>query len=257
MEWIEQFEIFEKIISKRLSENGEKFTQERAANLIGIPLHKYRAWKNGQTPVTEDLRMLAQEFEFKPDWLLLGIGEPVQPRMDNPFDEKYVEICDTLHEIVRTLPDRLPKIAEVGGISTTDLYNCIHTQAFPPAQAIAKWILHYRINANFLLAQIGKPFLRDSDFQESGPLDFVRERRGDFLDLDEESPLEENSETYHELAEENKKLTKQVLALQAELLEERKKVITLYETNEEKNPAQSARGMPSAARSKLGAADGR
>lgn len=185
MEWKQQFEILNKIIFQRISEEGRKPTLKNAAEYLGIPVHKYQAWKDGQRPVTEDLRMLAQEFEFRPDWLLLGVGEPIQPRKDHPFDPKYVEICDTLHDLVRDLPDRLPKIAEVGGMTTTDLYDCIQTQAFPPSEAIAKWIIHYHINANFLLAQIGKPFLTNAQYQESGPLDFVREERGDFLELNE------------------------------------------------------------------------
>lgn len=184
MEWKQQFEIFEKIIAKELADRGEKFTHTNASKLLEVPLHKYLAWKKGQRPVGEDLRRLAQNFEFKPDWLLLGIGEPKQQRLSNPFNDQFVETCDTLHELVRELPDKLPKIAEVGGISTTDLYDCIHTQAFPPSQAIRKWILHYRINANFLLAQIGKPFLTEEEFHQSGPLDWVRNRRGDFLDID-------------------------------------------------------------------------
>lgn len=191
MAWAQQFEILHKIISSRLSEEGKKATLKNAANYLGVPIHKYQAWKDGQRPVTEDLRMLAQEFEFNPDWLLLGKGIPVQPRKDHPFDPKYVEICDTLHELIRALPDRLPKIAEIGGISTTDLYNCIHTQDFPPAEAIAKWIIHYRINANFLLAQIGQPFLTEEEYHETGPLTYVRERRGDFFELDDED-LEKN-----------------------------------------------------------------
>lgn len=81
MEWKQQFEIFNKIISQRLSEQGLKSTIKNAAEYLGIPSHKYQAWKDGQRPVTEDLRMLAQEFEFRAEWLLLGIGEPIQPRL--------------------------------------------------------------------------------------------------------------------------------------------------------------------------------
>lgn len=233
MEWKEQFEIFEKIISLRLTENGEKFTQERAAELIGVPLHKYRAWKSGQRPVVEDLRRLAQEFEFKPDWLLLGIGEPVQKRLDKPFDPNFVEICDTLHELVRGLPDRLPKIAEVGGISTTDLFNCIHTQSFPPPPAIAKWIRHYRINANFLLAQIGDPFLTEAEYSRSGPLDFVRERRGDFLTLEDDEPENRlNSLEIVHLQKEIASAQKTIAALE-EVVASQKKIIALHEEKAE------------------------
>jgi hypothetical protein len=226
LEWREQFEIFEKIISKDLAEQGLKYTVKNAAEYLGVKPHKYQAWKDGQRPVAEDLRMLAQEFEFYPNWLLLGIGEPRQARLDHPFDPKYVEICDTLHELVRALPDRIPKIAELGGMTTTDLYNCIHTQAFPPAEAVAKWVIHYRINANFLLAQIGKPFLTEAEFLESGPLDFVRDRRGDTLNWDDDedddeirSPKTESalSDALNEvvaLSRENRQLRIQIEALE-------------------------------------------
>ena len=227
MEWKQQFEIFNKIIAQRLSEEGLKPTIKNAAEYLGIPAHKYQAWKDGQRPVTEDLRMLAQEFEFRAEWLLLGIGEPIQPRLDHPFDPKYVEICDTLHELVHDLPDRLPKIAEVGGMTTTDLYACIQTQAFPPSEAVAKWILHYRINANFLLAQIGKPYLTEEEYRESGPLDFVRSRRGDFLELEEreeeieEEGIQTNTSTLHQ----------RLLSLYEELLAAKDKIIALQEEN--------------------------
>lgn len=233
MEWKQQFEIFNKIIAQRLSEEGRKPTIKNAAEYLGIPAHKYQAWKDGQRPVTEDLRMLAQEFEFRPDWLLLGIGEPIQPRLDHPFDPKYVEICDTLNELVRGLPDRLPKIAEVGGITTTDLYDCIHTQAFPPSEAIARWIRHYRINANFLLAQIGKPYLTEEEYRETGPLDFVRSRRGDFLELEErEDELEEETTPYQQDAQkEVSALQQKLLSLYEELAASQKQVIALQQEN--------------------------
>lgn len=93
---------------QRLSEQGLKLTIKNVAEYLGIPAHKYQTWKDGQRPVTENLRMLAQEFEFRAEWLLL-IGEPIQP-LDHPFDPKYVEICDTLHGLVHDLPDRLPKL---------------------------------------------------------------------------------------------------------------------------------------------------
>ena len=261
MEWKQQFEIFNKIISQRLSEEGLKPTLKNAAEYLEIPVHKYQAWKDGQRPVTEDLRKLAQEFEFNAEWLLLGIGEPVQPRMDHPFDPKYVEICDTLEELVRSLPDRLPKIAEVGGITTTDLYNCIQTQAFPPSEAVANWIRHYRINGNFLLAQIGRPFLTDEEYNESGKLNYVRQRRGDFMELDEredtfddEQPIKnskvlnkeisalqkENTELNHELRESAKEirhLNEEKRQLEARISE----LITLADAEDrEATPAISA-----------------
>lgn len=235
MEWPQQFEILHKIIAQRLSEIGKKPTTKNVADYLGIPPHKYQAWKDGQRPVVDDLKRLAQEFEFNPDWLLIGKGRPVQPRKDAPFDPKYVEICDTLHELVRALPDKLPKIAEIGGMSTTDLYNCIHTQEFPPAEAVAKWVIHYRINANFLLAQIGQPFLTDEEYNADGPLNFVRERRGDFMGLEDEeeessllkikelqAKLDASRERSEMLAVEITRQNEQIRALQAQWPQKKK-----------------------------------
>lgn len=183
MEWPQQFEIIHKIFSNFLLEQGKRPSLTNIAKYIGIPLHKYQAWKDGQKPVTDDLYRLAREFEFRPEWLLLGVGEPLERRLDRPFDPKFVDICDTLHDLAKQLPDPLPKIAEVGGMTTTQLYDCMGSQAYPPAEAVAKWVIHYKINANFLLAQIGKPFLTEEQYQERGPLSYVRERRGDFAEL--------------------------------------------------------------------------
>ena len=91
MEWKQQFEIFNKLFPATPFEQGLKSTIKNAAEYLGIPSHKYQAWKDGQRPVTEDLRMLAQEFEFRAEWLLLGIGELNSAALNHPFDPKYVE----------------------------------------------------------------------------------------------------------------------------------------------------------------------
>ena len=130
MSWSEQAEQFQRIMTQKLSESGKKYTQAAAAEFLGIPVHLYRAWLKGQWPVSEDLQMLAKEHEFRPDWLLLGVGEPLQQRKKGAADPGCVEICDTLRELVRGLPDAVPQVAAAGGMTTTDLYDCIHAHAF-------------------------------------------------------------------------------------------------------------------------------
>lgn len=177
----EQFSFIEYYAKKKLSERGDVYSQKRAAEFLDTTIGKYQAWSKGQYPSIEELQHLARNFFFNPDWLILGIGSPIQMPLDKPFNKNLVEICDTLSELIRQIDDPITKIAEIGGITTQDLYDCIHTQRFPSVETVAKWVLHYRINANFLLAQVGKPFLTEEQFLERGPLDaIVRQKRGDY-----------------------------------------------------------------------------
>ena len=143
-------------------------------------------------------------------------------------------------------------------MTTTDLYACIQTQAFPPSDAVAKWVLHYRINANFLLAQIGKPFLTEAEYRESGPLDSLRNLRGDFVELDdrrddlEDEELENLRQENTDLENENAELTvelrgalKEIRQLNEEKreLEERLKASLVFLENEE-NPEPATSDRP-------------
>ena len=228
MSWSEQTEQFQRIMTQKLSESGKKYTQAAAAEFLGIPVHLYRAWLKGQCPVSEDLQMLAREHEFRPDWLLLGVGEPLQQRKEGAADPECVEICDTLRELVRGLPDTVPQVAAAGGMTTTDLYDCIHAHALPPTAAVAKWIHKYRINANFLLAQVGEPFLKDGEYMASGPLDDLRRARGDF-DESEQETVEESAEIRH-LQEKIARLQDQLIEAQERLIEQQR--VTIQQAEE-------------------------
>lgn len=180
MDWPQQFEIIYKIFSTRLLENDQRASLTNIAKLLDIPFHKLQSWQKGQKPVREDLVKLAREHGFNCDWLLLGIGKPLQEPLDNPPDPGHVNICDTFHDMVPQIQASKEDIAQTGGMTLTDLQDIMNTQRLPPADAIAKWIVSYRINANFLLAQIGQPFLTEKQYNEKGPLTYVREKRGDF-----------------------------------------------------------------------------
>ena len=228
MSWSEQTEQFQRIMTQKLSESGKKYTQAVAAEFLGIPVHLYRAWLKGQWPVSEDLEMLARDHEFRPDWLLLGVGEPLQQRQKGAADPECVEICDTLRELVRGLPDAVPQVAAAGGITTTDLYDCIHAHTLPPSSAVAKWIHKYRINANFLLAQVGEPFLKDGEYMASGPLDDLRRARGDFDDPEQET-VEESTEI-RRLQEKIARLQDQLIEAQEQLIEQQR--VTIQQAEE-------------------------
>lgn len=236
MDWKQQFEILNKIIYEQLSKTGAKPSLKRAAEYLGVPAHKYLAWKEGQAPVVDDLRRLAQEFEFRAEWLLLGIGQPRQARRSGALEPRYVDICDTLHDLVASLPEPLPQVAEAGGMTTTDLYDCIHSQAFPPTDAVAKWIRRYRINANFLLAQIGQPYLSEEQYHESGSLEAFREQRGDFLPAG--NPVKADPDTADQLIT----LREKLIAVQEKVIKEQERSIDLARQLQEALQAAPPRG---------------
>ena len=185
MEWKEQAEIFEKIVSTWLATKGIKYSHRTAAEYLGVTPPKYSAWvKSGQRPVAEDMRMLAREHEFSANWLLLGVGEPLEKRTNFEFNSDLVDICDTLVQVLSGITDPLPKIAACGGMTTTDLQNCLAAQRLPPITAIANWVKLYRLNANYVLAQIGYPFISEEEFMKDGPGRTIRDRNGDFTTLD-------------------------------------------------------------------------
>ncbi len=190
MEWKQQFEIIEKIISERLAKQGIKPTMANMADGLGIKVPKLQAWKRGQRPNSEDLAILARELDISPGWLLLGTGLPTQEPDAGRLVPDYVGIGDTLHDLVHQLPDTLNTIAVAGGISPEELRACTASQSLPSALAVSRWIHKYRINANFLLAQVGQPFLSDEEYERTGPLMWVRNRRGDFDAPEDESPLD-------------------------------------------------------------------
>lgn len=193
MELSEQAEIFDNILKHWLLQAGIKYSHRTSAEYLGVSQAKYSAWiKSGQRPVADDMRMLCREHEFSANWLLLGAGESLENRKNFPFDSKYVDICDTLHDTVLSINQPIHEIAAVGGMTTTELYDCIHTQMFPPILALSKWIIAYKMNANFILAQIGQPFLTEEQWHEQGPLDRVRDKRGDFKDFEREYEHEDD-----------------------------------------------------------------
>lgn len=124
---------------------------------------------------------LVMEHRFSADWLLLGVGEPLEKgRTDNPLNPDLVDICDTLQDLVFSMGKPLSEIAMVGGLTTTQLANCTSAQSHPPLEAVASWVRKWGMNANYLLGQIGQPFLTEEQYHEDGPATWIRRQRGDF-----------------------------------------------------------------------------
>lgn len=184
MDWPQQFVIIEKLLAERLAKGGVKYTLANAAELLDVNISKLQAWKRGQRPSTEDLERLALTLDLSPGWLLMGVGLPTAEPDAGRLVPDYVSIGDTLHDLVAQLPAELPEIARAAGMSPDELRACMGSRALPTALAVARLIHAYRINGNFLLAQVGQPFLSDEQYEERGPLTWLREKRGDFDDPD-------------------------------------------------------------------------
>lgn len=181
-------QIFEIIVSKskrKFSLEGRDFTLKALEKDLGLSQGKLNHWKNGQLPSAEDMAKLCRYLDLNPAWILLGVGEPVEiPAGEaNPA---YVHIADTLSELLGSEPNlTLGGLARAGGMTTAELNACLNCTALPSPLAIARWVRAFRINANFLLAQAGRPLLSRDEYQ-SGPLANVREELEREEDLDPE-----------------------------------------------------------------------
>lgn len=195
MDWQQQYEIIKKMLAEKLAQSGSKFTFANAAQLLGVKVPKIQAWAKGQRPTGDDLETLARVLELSADWLLLGYGTPTRSPDSGSRIKEFAEICDTLNEISHELPDGLSEIAHAGGISLTELNDILRSHALPSSLTVARWIHAYRINANFLLAQVGQPYLTESEYAASGPADSLREYRGDFTSPPPKKPKRNKSAT--------------------------------------------------------------
>lgn len=187
MEWPRQFEIIERIIAERLAGSGLKYTLANACELLGakVKVPKLQAWKRGQRPSADDLETLAVALGLSPAWLLLGAGQPLDAPGEGKLVPEYVPMGDTLRDLLDQLPDQLPQVARVVGMTPAELRACADSQTVLSGLSVARLVHAYRVNANFLLAQVGQPFLTEEQYEERGPLTWLRERRGDFAEPDE------------------------------------------------------------------------
>lgn len=160
------------------------------------------------TPANEDKvwQYLPKILEWYPsvsrEWLYFGEGSMLAPLGGNSAPSllpatstECRDICDTLVNYTGVLAEPLFKIAEVAGMSTEELTSCLHARSVPPSVAICRWIHRYKINANFLLAQVGEPFLSDEEYYKTNALFRVREKRGDFIPLDNMDEVKSDMET--------------------------------------------------------------
>ncbi len=184
MDWPQQLEIIERIATETLARQGQKATLANIAELLDVKVPKLQAWKRGQKPGPEDLVRLVVRLGISPAWLLLGAGRPTSEPGPERLVPEYTAIGDTLHDMVAQLPAALPEVALAGGMTVDELTACMESRALPSALAVARWVHAYRVNANFLLAQVGQPILTEDQYEERGPLTWLRQKRGDFEDPD-------------------------------------------------------------------------
>lgn len=233
MKWEKQAQTFENIVKKFVGTTGEKYTLATAAEYLGTTKNKYTAWvRHKQRPTAEDMVTLVMEHRFSADWLLLGIGDPLEKgRTDNPLNPDLVDICDTLQDLVFSMGKPFSEIAMVGGMTTTQLANCTSAQSHPPVEAVANWVRKWGINANYLLGQIGKPFLTEEQYHEEGPATWIRRQRGDFDTYEHiETPefQTERREPDINSAQEEAEDVVRIHELYAELLDAERKLVRFH-----------------------------
>ena len=189
MNWTQQFEIIVKIISVELARQGLKWTDANAGELLGIKTSKLQAWRKGQRPTADDLETICRVLNLRPEWLLMGSGLPRDEEDSGRFLPEFVEIGDTLHEWALSREEGLSEVAKAGGISLNDLSMCMGSHMLPSCLTIARWVHAYRLNANFLVAQVGQPYLTEDEYTRPGPLSKIRQDRGDFDEPEEAERL--------------------------------------------------------------------
>lgn len=165
MEWEEKFKIIEAIARQNFIARGETFSMEKWSLRLGCAKANVQKWKNGTSkPGFENLCAIVRDLEISPVWLLLGVGEPYEGY--DKTSPEYAYICDTLKEFLPQVGQD-SEVAQVGNITPHELRSikdCIH---LPSALTLARWVTAYRLNANFLLAHVGQPFLTPEQYDET------------------------------------------------------------------------------------------
>ena len=176
MEWEQRLEIIKKRIKEVLAEQDKRDTDENAAKLFNISAPTYSKWKNNrQMPDVKTFQALALKLGMSADWLLLGKGEPfVGLEISSHEHDKYV--ADTLRDLVVKIGEPLDEISMKGELYNDELKLIIDRRLPLPSRAIQRWVHNYRINANFLLAQVGQPFLTDEEYEAPGPYSWLRKQ---------------------------------------------------------------------------------
>lgn len=178
--------MFDDFFERILDQTDISNISELARALEIQPSSVQGAKKRGTVP-PRWIGKLAEKYGLRRKWLLHGEGAPSKNYESQP---ELTHQADTLKDLIHgDLRLQLEEAAQAGGISPHDLYLMMDRKKDIPASVIRKWVNQYRINANFLIAQIGYPLLTEEQFLEHGPLSWVREKnREDIYPANAESP---------------------------------------------------------------------
>lgn len=184
LKWDEQFDIIKEIAAKKIKDNGEgKFSLTKFDSLLGLSRGKSRKWANGQRPSAEDLATLSKVFNLSPRWLLLGEGEPsFESTSSTKLDRRIRRtLGDVFYDLLLSdeVGDDEEKLALLLGISVSELQQFRNEEKEVKVDFLAKLVLRCRINPNFVISQIGYPFLSEKQFYGPSPSDWMRQRDGD------------------------------------------------------------------------------
>ncbi|MBI9110014.1 helix-turn-helix domain-containing protein [Maridesulfovibrio ferrireducens] len=148
---------------------------------IGLTPMSYRNYTQGKgTPKSEILTKVCEEFNINGDWLLTGKG-PVYAESANRTDTPETRFGTALKNLFADsgIQTTLENFAAVGGITVTELNAIMDSQMMPPASALRQWAIKYRVNMNFLIAQMGQPLLTREQYEQDGPLLDMRVQAGE------------------------------------------------------------------------------
>ncbi|MBI9112229.1 S24 family peptidase [Maridesulfovibrio ferrireducens] len=175
--WSKQLEIIAEIATKKLAENGQKFSYAKAEALIGVSKNKWVAWKGGQRPSAEDLAKISKILNISAHWLLFGEGSISNDPRELEENPELTCFADTIHEVLFERLSTTPEnFAEIGGISVDELTAIMQRKIQPSAMTLRNWCVRYRVNMNYIIAQMGYPLLTRAQYEQDGPLMSVRKR---------------------------------------------------------------------------------
>ncbi len=152
--------------------NGLKLTRAELASQLGVRPQTIGDYCSGKSyPSAKILILLAEQYEVNTNWLLTGTGEMHANPQSMKENTAFSCMADALRDIVYGELDAAPeRFARAGGITPQELAAILDRKMSPPATALRNWAIRYRINMNFLIAQIGYPLLTRGQYEQDGPL---------------------------------------------------------------------------------------
>lgn len=170
-------------LGERLQEvvSAKKLLNKDLANIMGIKSQTLTSYIRGQAaPKPPALVQLHRKLGIDINWLLTGRGDMLASDAAAAPRPELTSTADTLRRLMTDSLDVGPEeLAEAAGLTVEQVEAMLERRAEIPATAIRSWVSRYRINANFLVAQIGQPLLSREEFLQQGPMTWLRMRDGE------------------------------------------------------------------------------